>query len=111
MDITTFNKILEARIQSIRDVLATKQEEYGTTERLHNFKSQMIEGLKETPAQVCWGYMRKHLQSIYDMAQGTKTFAPSMINEKIGDAINYLILMEAILLEPYTNLHNAHTDS
>lgn len=95
-----FNVLLEQRIQKIRDTLQYKATEYASDDRLHNFKSD-VGGLQldESPEQVCWGYLRKHLQSIYDMVTGLKKPTLTMINEKIGDGINYLILLEAILIE------------
>lgn len=95
-----FNHILEHRLCKIRDVLASKANEYASDDILHNFKSGIGEIVtNESPALVCWGYMRKHLQSVYDIASGLKPATPAAVDEKIGDAINYMILLEAILLE------------
>jgi len=33
-----FDKLLERRIELIKSVLSSKGEEYGTSDRLHNFK-------------------------------------------------------------------------
>lgn len=96
-----FQNILQDRIDKIREVLSSKQKEYATDhDKLHNFKEgARIDG-KRTSAQVCWGYILKHLTSIHDIvneiAAGNTAKLP-LIDEKIGDAINYLILLEAIL--------------
>jgi hypothetical protein len=100
-----FDKILELRIKKIRDVLATKANEYASYDRLHNFKAQPGIETKETPEQVLWGYLRKHLQSIYDMVTGSKEAKASLVDEKLGDAINYLILLEAIFIEQWRESH------
>lgn len=96
-----FYRLLEHRIQKIRDTLAQKANEYATDDHLHNFKTNLLddETKRETPVEVCWGYLRKHLQSIRDIAKGIKPMSLLFINEKIGDAIVYLILMEALIVE------------
>lgn len=99
MTVQEFNVLLERRIQRIRDVLQSKANEYATDDRLHNFKAQLLDNLKETPEQVLWGYLRKHLQSIYDLIMGVKEPTAESVNEKIGDSINYLILLEALFDE------------
>lgn len=43
--------------------------------------------------------MMKHLVSVLDLIEGSLPATEHMINEKIGDAINYLILCEAVLKE------------
>lgn len=95
-----FNKLLELRIKHIRESLVEKAKDYATDDRLHNFK-EAADTFKLSPSEVCWNYMMKHLISIKDIAKG-KSVTEVTINEKIGDAINYLILMEAILIEPKT---------
>jgi len=55
--------------------------------------------------------MKKHLISIKDAADGTKKLTPAQIHEKCGDAINYLILMEAILLEEVVEIVGGIVDA
>ncbi len=95
-----FNVLLENRIQSIRDVLQAKAHEYASEDRLHNFKAD-AGGLRlaESPAERCWGYMLKHLQSVYDMVSGIRPVTPAAVKEKVGDLVNYLVLLEAIFTE------------
>jgi hypothetical protein len=99
-----FNEIVSNRIESIQDVLMAKAKEYSSdTDRLHNFKvAAALASRPETPEQALWGMMRKHLVSVIDIIDQTAIGnAPSdhMRNEKIGDSINYLILLEALLIE------------
>lgn len=98
MDMHTFKELLDRRIRSTVDTLAAKSSEYSTDDKLHNFK-EAAKTFGSSPGEVCWNYMMKHLVSIQDMATGKKVFPPELMREKIGDAINYLILMEAILTE------------
>lgn len=95
-----FSDLLQRRLNLTVSVLDNKAVEYATgSDRLHNFK-QAAAMLRCTPAQACLGFMTKHLVSVFDMVEtfpGTPTV--EKIDEKIGDAINYLILLEALLKE------------
>lgn len=94
-----FDKILKLRINKIQQVLELKATEYATNnDRLHNFKTAANE-FGGTAEEACKGYMLKHWMSIRDMIVGERPVTKEMIDEKIGDAINYLILLEAILIE------------
>lgn len=91
-------KVIEARIQKVRAVLTVKAGEYATDDRLHNFKTASSE-LGGCPTEACWGYLKKHLISIRDMALGVRPSSPMSLDEKITDAIVYLLLMEALFAE------------
>ncbi len=97
-----FDILLERRLSRIRNTLASKSREYATAaDRLQNFKKSATL-IRETPAKVCVGFFVKHLTSILDMvdaASGGRIASKEVVDEKIGDAINYLILLEAILAE------------
>lgn len=98
-----FDCLLEERISKIRSVLKAKGREYSTAaDCLHNFK-RAAQCTGETPAEVCVGFFVKHLVSILDLvdalARGQAGPAREYVEEKIGDAINYLIILEAILKE------------
>lgn len=101
MDNQEFDEILERRIELIRSVLKSKAKEYAITDRLHNFNraARML----EIPRQKALaGMMSKHWVSILDILDNFGKGEPpaiGMIEEKIGDAINYLILLEAMLKE------------
>lgn len=94
-----FQTLLDARIQKMRDVLANKAKEYASNaDRLHNFK-QAAAMTRTTPAKALVGMLAKHLVSIFDMVDQIAPPKTETIDEKIGDAINYLVLLEAILKE------------
>lgn len=99
MDTATFYTILENRLLKISDVLGRKAKEYALGgDRLHNFKTAArMKG--ESPALALWGMAAKHLVSVEDLVYGRLAATPEMVNEKIGDMINYLILLEAVLKE------------
>lgn len=89
--------IVDHQIVKIVKTLKEKGKEYANEDVLHNFK-EAVKEFGETEAITCWGYLKKHLVSIKDIAYGKDT-TTALIDEKIGDAIVYLILMKAILLE------------
>lgn len=93
-----FNKILDERLEKIKNTLAKKAEEYSTEDRLHNFKVAARVN-NETPEKALWGMATKHLVSIIDLIEGNHKTTKYMIEEKCGDLINYIILLEALLTE------------
>lgn len=106
MNGSEFDKIVEARIDKVRAVLSQKQKEYATDgDKLHNFH-RAGSTLGSSPESALWGFAMKHLISVQDMVQALD---PSQLvrsqnsieqwDEKIGDAINYLILLEALVHE------------
>lgn len=99
MESKDFNVIVEYRINSIKSILSIKEKEYATEcDRLHNFK-RAASILNTTPEKALVGMFVKHMVSILDIVDSCYKTDPVIIDEKIGDAINYLILLEAILKE------------
>lgn len=97
-----FEEILESRITQIRKTLVSKAKEYATDEdQLHNFK--VAAAIKdESASEALWGIAVKHLVSVIDLVEGNTKVTEYLVNEKIGDMINYLILLEAIFMEDLT---------
>ena len=98
-----FQSILDSRIEQMQKVLSKKGKEYSSVDdRLHNFKLA-AQILNCTPEKALIGMFVKHLVSIFDIITSlTETpVIPSedFINEKFGDAVNYLVLLEALLKE------------
>ena len=94
-----FNFILQRRLSLIGGTLACKAEEYATHDRFHNFKRAASMD-NETPERALKGMWKKHLVSVFDMIDKLDkgiTPTPELIDEKIGDSINYLILLEGLL--------------
>ena len=101
MNNATFENILITRIGKIQSTLASKAKEYATSDRLHNFKVA-ARRLDCTPERALVGMKEKHCVSVQDIVNDLdKGILPTdnLINEKIGDEINYLILLEALLKE------------
>jgi|TARA_R100000501_G_C2626284_1_gene119968 hypothetical protein len=96
VDNENLNKIVERRINKVKALLSQKGNEYATEEdKLHNFKV-VADINKVTPKQALWGMASKHLYSVMKIVSEKHT-SLSMADEKIGDLINYLILLEAIV--------------
>ena len=97
-----FNEVIDGVVKSIQTVLKQKAQEYASNEsRFHNFE---VAGrkLNVTPEKALLGMMIKHEVSIEDMVNWIETnpgkLTVDMINEKIGDNINYLILLKGLLI-------------
>lgn len=99
-----FNGIVEKRLTAIKETLNRKGDEYSDgMDRLSNFKTAG-RYLDETPEESLLGMQAKHIVSILDMVDSINTgkefdFTEDYIDEKIGDAINYFILLEGLLKE------------
>lgn len=94
-----FEQVFNRQVKQSREVLVKKAGEYAhPDDRLRNFRiGSALTG--ETPEQVIWGFNTKHIVSISDMVQGGENFTKAQWDEKIGDAINYLILLRAQIFE------------
>lgn len=96
-----FNKIVDDVCENTKMVLKSKAEDYASdADRLHNFKiAARIDDT--TPEKALWGMAKKHLVSIIDIKNmaGMKRYSPEFLREKLGDMRNYLILLEALMLE------------
>ena len=92
-----FNKIVERRLRLTAKILLQKEREYAQDgNRFHNFDvAAEIDG--ETPEQALWGMAKKHLVSIIDIKNHPQGQSYAHVDEKIGDMIDYLILLEGLL--------------
>jgi len=106
MNKTEFNKLVDKRKELIESVLQKKGAEYADDVNVfHNFEEGAKMSFHSNREMVAWEYMIKHLQSIKDMISNNKPYSEHVIREKFGDAINYFILMEAMMLET-NGMHN-----
>lgn len=92
-----FNKVVEDQLARIQRVLVKKETEYSLgTDRMSVFKHGA--GItEETPEQVLYGFMLKHIISVTDMVNSKATYSEELWNEKITDICNYLILLQGLL--------------
>lgn len=95
-----FNKQVDERIKLIQSVLQKKGAEYANDKDVfHNFEEGTKMSFHDKREMVAWEYMMKHIISIKDMIASKNAYSENTIREKFGDAINYLILMEVMMLE------------
>lgn len=96
-----FAKLLARRYTITTNILNSKNKEYANeNDKLHNFK-RAGKMLEQTSEQALVGMWTKHIISILDIVNKLPKETPTteLIDEKIGDAINYLILLEALIKE------------
>ena len=103
MNQTEFQKVADVQIEWCQKTLGLKRGEYEGSggDRFHNFKiAAALDG--ESPEKALWGIWKKHLVSLKDIVDGTaegKVPATNLLIEKIGDTINYMLLLRGLLTE------------
>ncbi len=114
MNNTTFTKnVVEPTIEQIQTLLVQKGAEYTREDdRFHVFiNAGAMKG--ETPEQALWGMNAKHIISIQDIVNDTaKGIVPpkKLIDEKINDNINMLMLLKGMLYARVDKLNEAVMD-
>jgi len=101
MDSKTFDLVLFGRIDKVRKLMASKSQEYARGDKLSNFK-KAGGALGAPPEQALLGMWIKHVVSITDMIQDIdkgKVAPYELWEEKLTDIINYMILLDALLVE------------
>ena len=102
MNAEDFDKIVAARMAWCRQTLCAKGDEYAREgDRLWNFKVAARK-LNCHPAEALAGMMVKHTVSVDDIIDGlAKGVVPpkELVAEKIGDSIDYLLLLEGLIEE------------
>ena len=100
MNTDDFNKLVEEKIEWIRNTLIKKGAEYSRGgDRLSNFKVA-AKVLNQTPEQALRGMWIKHVVSILDFVEDIssgKKIVPAVWAEKQGDVMTYMILLEGLL--------------
>ncbi len=94
--------VFDRRILNCKEVLIKKAGEYARGgDRLSNFK-KAAGAMSCTPEKALIGMLMKHIISIVDYTDDIEKgqLAPrKQWDEKIGDAINYLILFDGLITE------------
>jgi hypothetical protein len=105
-----FNEIVKEETGRIESTLIKKQAEYNLDEdRLSHFKRAAVLG-QESPEEVLYGYMLKHIMSISDMVASGKRYDKAVWVEKATDIHNYLILLLGLLEDDdmFESVEKAH---
>ena len=102
-----FNEVVSQRVQKIQSILQSKAVEYASDgDRLANFEdgARMHNITRERALN---GMMLKHEVSVQEIIKNIdRGILPSveLLEEKIGDNINYLILLEASIKDKLCKL-------
>jgi hypothetical protein len=101
-----FEEVFRAQVALCEGTLFLKGQEYATAgDRLHNFKvAAALQG--EQPHQSLGGMLAKHIVSIFDLLESGEDRPMALWDEKIGDAMNYLFLLKALIVESKTITNN-----
>lgn len=105
-DWTDFDDVLSMRLQNTVKILGAKGKEYASaTSRYHNFEVAGNAN-SESREKALWGMYMKHWVSVKDLVELAESHPEKLneamlplIDEKIGDSINYMILLEGMLKE------------
>lgn len=112
MKVSRFNQIVDSRIEAITQTLKSKREEYAADNNVFSNFEKAESKSGKVREKVLKDYMLKHEVSVDDLiekleaahkgktltAEEVEAIKPR-IKEKIGDIINYYILLEAMLIE------------
>lgn len=99
MNITRFNDIVAKQLSKTADLLTQKGNEYAPdVDRLAAFK-QAADLQQCTVPEALGGMLAKHIVSIYQMLPDAYLYTSEKWDEKINDAINYLLLLKACIAE------------
>lgn len=106
-----FEQVFDDQMIRCRSTLSVKADEYATSDRLHNFKvAAKLQNTTERDA-LC-GMMAKHIVSVFDLCRQEELASIPVWNEKIGDALNYLFLLRAVIEEEYYDMREpSHTNA
>lgn len=92
-----FNKIAEKMLSEAKSTLVRKTSEYNLDEdRLSVFK-RAAQLQKCTPEQALLGMVSKQIISVYDIIENKQSVSNDVAHEKLGDIINYMILLYALM--------------
>ena len=99
-----FKTVVEGCVDNINTVLVAKSQEYSSKDdKLHNFGKAKELLRCRTKEYALLGMLNKHLVSVIDMILKYEKDGvlpeEKMLDEKIGDSINYLILLKACFVE------------
>ena len=99
MTIDRFNTIINQQLTKSSDVLTQKGKEYAPdADRLAAFKTAADLQRCSVPVAL-GGMLAKHIVSIYQMIPDASLYTSEKWDEKINDAINYLLLLKACIAE------------
>lgn len=103
MNASDFDMVVKNRMSACEHILCEKAKEYAPgVDRVSNFK-QAAAFQSVSPEQALFGMVAKHMVALGDFCRevtaGSKPRSYEQWDEKIGDIINYMILLDALVIE------------
>lgn len=94
-----FDKNVKTQVEHCLGLLCSRGTEYAPgADRLSAFKkAAALQNCSQ--AQAAFGMLAKHLVSVADMIESRQAYPGARWDEKIGDSINYLLIIRAIIEE------------
>lgn len=106
MNVKDFNEVIHRRLDLVEDTLSKKGLEYSTeTDKMHNF-NQGAAFTGKIREEVLLGFALKHWISIMDIIENLKQNklpTRELLDEKIGDWVNYMCLLEVSIVDKINN--------
>ena len=107
-----FDLYLKGLFERLAELSANKGAEYAKDmSAFLNFEEGVDFSLHSEPESVAWEYACKHFQSIrniiIEMEDGTALPNMEQVEEKVGDAIMYMALMEAMIYHRLESMKEA----
>lgn len=105
MNTEKFNEFVDYALERAKETLTIKAGEYSThDDRFSDFNKATGLSFHESREKVAWEYMCKHLQSIKNILNHVEIGVnghptKELISEKFKDSINYLLLIEAMIVD------------
>ena len=91
-----FDVLVNKRLAECKKTLIAKTGIYASKkDRLHNFKVGAAL-IRQTPSQYAMALVTKHIVAIADKLVNNETMTLEFVVEKMGDTINYMLLIEAL---------------
>ena len=99
MNAEKYQAVITETVQKSLNTLTGKANEYARKDDMfHNFKvAAVMQGI--TKEEALRGMMAKHIVSINDMIPNAQHYTLEAWQEKIGDAINYMLILSAMVKE------------
>lgn len=115
MESAVFNQLVEDTLAEVKQILVAKGVEYvpggEEQDRFHNFEISAAFN-QQRSTEALWGFLTKHLVSLSDMVKVDSTdHTMAKWDEKIHDAIIYLILLKGIVTENNEKMEQLKTEA
>lgn len=92
-----FNRVVKEFLEKTESVLMKKEGEYSLDTDRFSFFKRMAQIENCTPEEALLHCMSKHITSFYDMVQSKNKFTKELWFDKLGDIVNYCILLRGLL--------------